>query len=330
MKDEVRTVREQMSEHTENQNPDNTEAVEDPKDIDLEEVLYAYDPNPDEGDTSGDEPPDEAERPREEIPEEEKAMVYEVYHPRTYKPREHRLWVRMVKKIGFFLAAVIIVAVVAVFGFQLKQVNVEGNEYYTDEEILNYIHYNDYPKNTLYMFWKNRTPITEGIPFIEEISVSIQNPSTLRVEVKEKIIVGAIEDNGTYMYFDNVGSVVESSTSPREGIPVVSGLPVEGVIVINSQIPVTDANALDAVLDLALKLQQYQIEADQLIYNSSEGTLSFVKGTVTVALGSGRNLEDKLTAYNDLQDQPEMENGTLHLEDYDATKERIIFSKDSK
>ena len=84
------------------------------------------------------------------------------------------------------------------------------------------------------------------------------------------------------------------------------------------------------MLDLALKLQQYQIEADQLIYSSSDGTLSFVKGTVTVNLGSGRNIEDKLTAYNDLKEQPELENGTLHLEDYDATKERIIFSKDSK
>ena len=142
--------------------------------------------------------------------------------------------------------------------------------------------------------------------------------------------MGAVEDNGTYMYFDNVGNIVESSTSAREGVPVVSGLPIEGVITINEKIPVSDDSALDAVLDLALKLQQYQIEADQLIYSSSDGTLSFVKGTVTVNLGSGRNIEDKLTAYNDLKEQPELENGTLHLEDYDATKERIIFSKDSK
>lgn len=327
MKDEVRTERQQMNKYIQNEHPDNTELIEDPKDIDLEEVLYAYDSERDGSDA--DDAPEE-ERPKEEVPEEEKEMVYEVYHPRNYKPREHRLWVRLAKKIGFFLAAVIVLAVIVIFGFRLRQVNIEGNEYYTDEEILNYIHYNDYPKNTLYMFWKNRIPVTEGIPFIQEISVSIQNPSTLRVEVTEKIIVGAVEDNGTYMYFDNVGNIVESSTSAREGVPVVSGLPIEGVITINEKIPVSDDSALDAVLDLALKLQQYQIEADQLIYSSSDGTLSFVKGTVTVNLGSGRNIEDKLTAYNDLKEQPELENGTLHLEDYDATKERIIFSKDSK
>ena len=40
MKDEVRTERQQMNKYIQNEHPDNTELIEDPKDIDLEEVLY--------------------------------------------------------------------------------------------------------------------------------------------------------------------------------------------------------------------------------------------------------------------------------------------------
>ena len=72
MKDEVRTERQQMNKYIQNEHPDNTELIEDPKDIDLEEVLYAYDSERDGSDA--DDAPEE-ERPKEEVPEEEKECM---------------------------------------------------------------------------------------------------------------------------------------------------------------------------------------------------------------------------------------------------------------
>ena len=63
MKDEVRTERQQMNKYIQNEHPDNTELIEDPKDIDLEEVLYAYDSERDGSDA--DDAPEE-ERPKED------------------------------------------------------------------------------------------------------------------------------------------------------------------------------------------------------------------------------------------------------------------------
>lgn len=288
------------------------EKIEDPKDIDLEEVLYADD-----------------EQEETKVPETENVQ-YEVYRPRKRRRRrEHRLWVRLLKKMCIFLGTAGILAVIILVGFRLNTVNVEGNEYYSDEEILKFINYDSSPKNTLYLYWKNRKPLTEGIPFINKISVSIQNPGTLKVEVTEKIIVGCVEDNGTYMFFDNEANIVESSTSKREGIPIVSGVEMNGAVSLNEKLPVEDKSVLEDLLRLTLMLQQYDVEADEVNYSQTEG-FSFKKGTVTVRIGICRDLEDKLTAYNDLKSQPELSDGTLHLEDYNATKDSIFFSKDSK
>lgn len=308
MKDEVQLKREK-------------EQDEKLKDIDLEEVLYAGDMSREYG------PDDEHERTE---PQDESSSEH-VYRPRPHrKRREHRLWVRILKKTTIFVVSVSAVAAIVIFGFKLQNVTVEGNEYYSDEEILSFINYDSSPKNTLVLFWKNREAMTEGIPFINKIAVSIQSPGTLRVEVTEKIIVGAVEDNGTYLFFDNEGNVAESSTSPREGIPVITGLNMLGTIKLNEKLPIEDEGQMEELLKLALSMQQYDVEADSIICETG-GSFSFVKGNVTVKLGLCRKLEDKLAAYNELKSQEVLaEGGTLLLEDYDSTKQNIIFSKDNK
>lgn len=299
------------------------EKVEEPKDIDLEEVLYA-------GDISrAYEAEDDGEHERQR--EERQKAGEEVYRPRPHrKRREHRLWVRILKKTTVFFSVIAAAAVIVIFGFKLRNVTVEGNEYYSDEEILSFINYEASPKNTLWLFWKNREPLTEGIPFINKISVKIQSPDTLKVEVTEKIIIGAVEDNGTYMFFDNEGNVAESSTASREGIPLVTGLTMSGTINLNEKLPAEDSSQLDDLLKLALSMQQYDVEADSITCEENK-RFSFSKGNVTVKLGLCRDIEDKLTAYNELKSQEVLqEGGTLLLEDYDSTKQNIIFSKDSK
>lgn len=312
MKDEVQLEKEKNT------------MVREPEDIDLEEVLYA-------GDLSREYEPDKLQEEDDKDEEEQRQTGEHVHRQRPHrKRREHRLWVRILKKTSIFVGVVTVLTVIVVFGFKLQNVTVDGNEYYSDEEILSFIHYDDSMKNTLLLFWKNREPVIEGIPFINKISVSIQSPGTLKVEVTEKIIIGAVEDNGTYMFFDNEGNVAESSTAARENIPVITGLAMNGAIKLNEKLPVEDAGQFDDLLKLALSMQQYDVEADA-ISCASDGTFSFSKDSLTVKLGLCRNLEDKLTTYNELKSQEVLlEGGTLLLEDYDSTKQNIIFSKDSK
>ena len=262
----------------------------------------------------------------EDYDEEDLDIPYHHHVRKQWRPREHRLWVRIVKKL--LIAVIVIGGLGAVFlyGFKLRSVYVTGNYTYSDEEILNFLHYNEYPKNTLYFAWKNKNGITDGVPFVESITVKMNSPSTIYVTVKEKMIIGCIDDSGIYMFFDNTGSVVESSTSKPEDVPLVTGLDLSG-LKIGDQLDLSDKSIFKNLYELSVYLKNYEVTVEQIDYNEDQ-SMVLHKGTISVLLGMGTNLEDKISAFKDLLPYLEGLSGTLHLEDYDSTKGQINFSKE--
>ena len=62
------------------------------------------------------------------------------------------------------------------------------------------------------------------IPFIEKYEIDYVDKQTARVRVHEKRVTGCVIIMGRYMFFDKDGIIVETSMARMEGIPVVSGL----------------------------------------------------------------------------------------------------------
>ena len=77
-----------------------------------------------------------------------------------------------------------------------------------------------------------------------------------------------------------------------------------------------------------LQNTQRRITADSL-GKSDDGGYYIVMGTVKVLLGKDIYMEEKISELNDLLSKLEGLSGTLHLEEYDSTKDSIIFTKDS-
>ena len=63
------------------------------------------------------------------------------------------------------------------------------------------------------------------------MDVNILTPNTIRISVYEKALAGYVEYLGRYMYFDRDGTVVESSSERTRGIPQVTGLRFDYVVV---------------------------------------------------------------------------------------------------
>jgi len=262
----------------------------------------------------------------EEYDEEELERPYHHHVRKQRRPREHRLWVRFLKKFMIFAVITGTFAFIFLYGFMLRNVYVTGNYTYSDEEILNILHYNEYPKNTLYFAWKNKDGVTGGVPFVESISVRVKSPSTVYVTVSEKMIIGCIDDSGVYMFFDNTGAVVESSTEKPQDVPLVTGLNLSN-LQIGQQLDLNDQSIFKNLYELSVFLKNYDLRVEQIDYNADQ-SMVLHKGTISVLLGMGSNLEDKINAIKDLEPQLEGLSGTLHLENYDSTKEQINFSKD--
>lgn len=256
--------------------------------------------------------------------------------PAAQRGRQIREERRRRKRRRFFRAVLILLAVIAIaaliliFGFRLKTVNVTGNSRYTNEEILDLLQFDDASyQNTLLFYFEKRNMDVAGIPFIDAIYMDIGGVDTINVEVVEKVVTGCIEDNGNYIYIDTDGIVCEISDTRQEDIPLIEGLDYENPQ-LNQMLTVTDENVYNTLLSLTLQLQKYELSADKVIFDA-DGSMSMQMGDIQVMLGTSGNMEDKIAEVNNLL--PELTSrglkGTLHLENYDSTTDSIIFTKES-
>ena len=111
------------------------------------------------------------------------------------------------RKIIWLLAIVIFLLIVLFMVFQffrITEVEVQGNEHYTEQEMKELIMTERYDFNTLYFYWRVKNNKIEEIPFIDTIEVNVISRNKVSIKVYEKDIIGYIKHLGYYLYFDNL------------------------------------------------------------------------------------------------------------------------------
>lgn len=196
-------------------------------------------------------------------------------------------------------------------------VYVEGNVHYTQEEIIALVMDGALGKNSLYLSMKYKNRSMEDIPFLDAMDVKVLAPDTIKITVYEKALAGYVKYMDTYVYFDKDGYVVESSAIPTVGIPQVTGLNFD-YIILGQPLPVSEEHeeVFGTILSLTNLLKKYELSADRIFFHTnSEITLYF--GDVKVALGdeAGR-LEDKLMRLPNMLPGVAGKSGTLQMETY--------------
>ncbi len=225
---------------------------------------------------------------------------------------------------------IVLLAVIAGVGvylkttYTVKNVYVEGNVHYTEDEIKEIVMNGLLGDNSLYLSLKYRNKGVEGIPFVDVMDVSVLAPDTIKITVYEKALTGYVKYLDTYMYFDKDGYVVESSSVKTAGVPQITGLEFD-YIILGEQLPVEDTEVFNSILDITKLLQKYELDSDKIYINKSEEiTLYF--GTVKVALGNDReSLEDKLMLLPGFLPTLEGKSGTLQMQTYDESGGKYVF-----
>ena len=224
--------------------------------------------------------------------------------------------------LGFFIVASVTVVVV----FQTRSLQIEGTKMVSDDVIKKEIQYNKSSGNSLILMLLNRKTDVSDNNMIDSIDVQLKNPWTVRVLVKEQQVVCCVATGKSYIYLNSGGNVVSTSSSEDYDLPVVQGLEVNDVMV-GMRLDAADESILDDVTAIGEDLQEYEVKAD-MINVLEDYKYSLLIGNVTVLLGRNIYMEEKISELANLQDQLEGLAGTLHLENYDASKESIIFTKD--
>jgi len=220
---------------------------------------------------------------------------------------------KTVKKLIVVLA---VLAVLFILGlsfagvFRVRQVTVTGNAYYTKEEVVDLLLDEGSLQNTLLVYLRYKYQEHPEIPFIDDFEVTMDSWQSLKIRVYEKNMVGYVQD----VYFDKDGIVVESSTQELEGIPQISGVTFDS-LAIHQPLSVEDPTIFDTILSITKLLTKYDLDPDEIRFGAG-GELFLQLGDVKVALGTGENLDEKISRLKQLEGDLKDKSGTLHMENY--------------
>ena len=210
---------------------------------------------------------------------------------------------RKLKMPGFFTRIFIILGVIiAVTAFSLSSfftvdtIDVQGNKYFTDEEISNMAHAST-GQNIIYKLNKgNMLNYLEKNPYIEEARVYRKLPSTIVINVKERIQIAALTYGDQFLIIDNKGTLLRiTKTKPK--LTIVTGLKVKKVK-LGEPVEVNSPDLFKELLSLLKSMEA--------------GDVYFTKINIT-ELFITANVYDSLVVkskYKDLKDN--IDKGRLH------------------
>lgn len=231
-------------------------------------------------------------------------------------------------KVLLILVAVFIIAGMI---FLLQRIDdddivVVGNQKYTKEEMIDFIFDSKWDKNPYVLYIKTRRGKTKQIPFVDKYDVNITGFNNVTITVYEKKIIGYVNYMGNNMYFDKDGTVVESSTETIEGIPPVTGLEFENII-LGKKLPVEDEQIFSLILDTTQALSKYEVFADK-IYISKDKEVTLYLDNIQVQLGDGEDMDDKIRTVSDILPNLAGLKGVLDIKEYSESKNGYTFKKD--
>jgi cell division protein FtsQ len=211
--------------------------------------------------------------------------------------------------------------------YEVRTVTVDGNKHYSADEIKSMIMTGYFGDNSLYLSFKYKNKEINDIPFIETMDVVVQSNDSIRIIVYEKAVAGYVEYLGRYMYFDNEGVVVEASKVTTSGVPQVTGLDFDHVV-LYEKLPVDNDNIFQNILTITKLLNKYDILCDKIQFDSDYNvTLGY--GDVKVNVGDLDNLDEKLMQLPSILPSLEGEKGTLDLTNYSLDKKTISFQREN-
>ena len=239
------------------------------------------------------------------------------------------------KVYAAIIAVIIFIAVAIFYGFKTEEVIVRGNKNYTEEEIKSVIGFPEEGGNTLFTYLRYSFYRAKDIPFVEDINVTMEGSKCVCIEVSEIRILACIKEGKSYYYFDEDGVVKEVLNEKKERLPVIEGVEVENLEE-GEAISVNNRTIFKGMMELSELLLDHGVKAQKIAVDS-EGTFTvYVDDAIRVGFGAPVYLEEKTAEMaiilQELETMRKTEDirGILHLENYDSTKNSIVFTKENE
>lgn len=232
------------------------------------------------------------------------------------KKRSHRLYAFAVLLFGF---AIIVLAFLLLF--HVQKIEVSGNDYLTEGEIIDAVQDDRLSKNSLYILGKYAVGRGTVLPCLDQMKVRMKSPWVLKVEVREKPIVGYIQNGEKYEYFDKEGLVVFESSALKEGLPYIEGIEV-GEIRLYHRLKSGDTRIFEQILETSREVTKYELVTDRIV--CEEDNICLYVGNVRICLGESVS-SAQIAQIEPILEKLGNQEGTLHLEHYSEMNQTTTF-----
>lgn len=210
--------------------------------------------------------------------------------------------------------------------FRITSVMVEGNIHYSTDQITEMVMNSDFSNNSVFLSMQYHNKSITDVPFVERIDVSVVDRQTVKITVYEKALAGYVQYLGSYMYFDKDGIVVESSNIITPGIPEVSGLKFNHVV-LHEALPVENDAIFQEILNITNLLNKHGLSATKIQFDSLyDVSLHF--GKVRVIMGEDADMDQIIMHLTGILPHLEGKSGVLHMENFSESNKDITFEED--
>ena len=133
------------------------------------------------------------------------------------KERKKRIIKQAAMKAILVIILVCIAMITFLLLFQVRKIEVSGNQYLSRQEIADWVQDDNWSSNSLYVMIRNHLMNHELLPAMEEANVTMKNPWTVKVTIKEKRVAGYIVSGDECIYFDKDGIVLAKTKELWDG-----------------------------------------------------------------------------------------------------------------
>ncbi len=175
---------------------------------------------------------------------------------------------KLIISFAVILVVLIVLAVLLETKCKIKQINVEGNTWYTDEQITEVLQTGFFDKYSVFFKLHYIFKDTPEMAFIDKMSIKFESADTINVKVYETNIMGCVYEMGDYLYFDKDGYVVSSRASQMNNVPRIDGLEYM-TLSVNQKIEVQSESLFDEILEITQLINKYKIKIDTISFDEN-------------------------------------------------------------
>lgn len=212
--------------------------------------------------------------------------------------------------------------------FQLKDLQITGCDYYTEEDIAKEFQKSVFDHNTVIFYVKYKFFKSVSIPFVDDFDMDFIDRNKIHINIYEKAMISCIKYMGEYLYLDKDGTVVEASPEKIDDIPLVTGLTFQEMR-LHEKLKVEDDSVFDSMRAISKLIQRYQLDIDKIFFNYNY-EITLWSGDIRILLGKQEYYDTQiadLTNILPLAHEKKLK-GVLDMEEYTGDQSKIIFREE--